>query len=232
MDDFSNLVMARLINQGPRFRETAFVNVNDITGGGLPNGRLIEIYGRSQIGKSSFAIKLFPKETVVYIDLSRKLCTEYLTSNTVLAPSIDHEKMFDAIIDAAKLDTIIIIDDLTMLGNIRDDVKRFKWLTHGFMRVQRELVKTESIVIVLNQIRISPNTGHAYNPHEGCLDPAVKIKMHFAERTSAGDLVYLDVEKHFWGRTGARCTLLVSKNSVEVPEFYKPEEQIPEESFL
>jgi RecA/RadA recombinase len=224
--------MSRIITQGPRFRETAFINLNEAADGGLPNGRLIEIYGRSQIGKSSFAIKLFPKETVVYIDLSRKICTDYLTDNVILAPSISDEKIFDAIIETAKQNVIIVIDDLTMLGTISDDSKRFKWLTHGFMRLQRELVKTESIVIVLNQIRISPNTGHAYNPHEGCLDPAVKIKMHFAEKKSDGDLVYLDIEKHFWGKQGARCTLLVSKNSVTVPTFYKPVEQIPEEDFL
>lgn len=224
--------MSRIINQGPRLRETSFRNLNEITGGGLPNGRLVEVYGRSQIGKSSFAINLFPNEMMVYVDLSRKLCTDYLKSNIVLAPSIDHDNIFDALIDATKLDVIIVIDDLTMLGTIRDDAARFKWLTSGFMRLQRELVKTESIVIVLNQIRISPSTGSTYNPHEGVLDPAVKIKMHFAERKSDGDLVYLDIEKHFWGQQGARCTLMVSKNSITVPTFYRPVENIPEEDFL
>jgi hypothetical protein len=224
--------MSKIITQNPRFRATAFINLNEILGGGLPNGRLIEIYGRSQIGKTSLAIKLFPNETIVYIDLSRKVCTEYLTNNVVLAPTIDHDILFDAIIDAVKLNSIIIIDDLTMLGTISDDSKRFRWLTHGFMRLQRELVSTESIVIVLNQIRVSPSTGHAYNPHEGVLDAAVKIKMHFAENKGNASLVYLDLEKHFWGKEGSRCTLLVSKNSVTVPTFYKPKEQVAEENFL
>ena len=228
MDDFSKFILSRVINQDPRFRETSFINLNDITGGGFPNGRLIEIYGRSQIGKSLLAIRLFFKEQVIYFDLSRKLCTDYLTDNVILAPVLHYEKMFDVLLELIKHNVIIVIDDLTMLCNIQDDSIRFRWLTNKFMLLQRELVNTESIVIVLNQIRISPNTGHSYNPHEGVMDPAIKIKMHFAEKKSNGDLVYLDLEKHFWGQQGARCTLLVSKNNISVPEFYKPKEIIEE----
>lgn len=223
MDSFSELVLSRVISQGPRNEPTSFRNLNDILDGGLPKGRLIEIYGRSQIGKSILAINLFPNKFICFFDLSRKLCTDYLNPDICLAPPMDHNDIFEAINLVIKEDAIVIIDDLTMLGKIDNDAERFKWLTRNFMTLQRNLASTEGMIIVLNQIRVSPGTGKSYNPHEGCLDAAVKIKMHFAEKKGDADLVYLDVEKHFWGKQGARCTLLVSKNSITVPTFYVPE---------
>ncbi|HLD91426.1 MAG TPA: hypothetical protein VI911_10515 [Patescibacteria group bacterium] len=222
MDAFSNLVLGKCIGTKSSIKPTAFVNLNDILEGGFPTGRLVEIYGRSQIGKSSLAISLFPNDLIVYIDLARKLCADYITSNVMMSPTVNNQNVFELIHEIIKENIVIIIDDLTMLGNIRNDSERFKWLMRNFMILQRELVSTESLVIVLNQIRMSPTTGHSYNPHEGCLDAAIKIKMHHAEYLrDKGDLVYLDIEKHFWGQEEARCTLLVSKNKVEVPSFYR-----------
>jgi len=232
LDDFSNLVLAKVIKQDPNYLATAFANLNETLGGGLPQGRLIEIYGRSQIGKSSLALSLFPDEAIVYLDLARKVCTDYVTDKVLMAPNLNNDELFEMLHDIILEDVVIIIDDLTMLGTIRDDHERFQWLLREFMSLQRRLVETKSILIVLNQIRSSPQTSRSYNPHEGCLDPAVKIKMHFAEKATQGDLVYLDVEKHFWGREGARCTLLVSKNSVTVPSFYRPQPVQTEESDL
>ena len=232
MDDFSNLVLASVIHQTPRTKPTAFENLNEILNGGFPRGRLIEIYGRSQIGKSSLALSLFPNEPLIYLDLARKLCTDYASKEVLMAPNVQNDKLFEMLLDIIHEDIVIVIDDLTMLGTMRDDNERFKWLMRNFMIVQRELVTTESLIIVLNQIRIAPNTGKSYNPHEGCLDPAIKIKLHYAERKKDGDLVYLDVEKHFWGKEGARCTLLVSKNSVQVPSFYRPQSVTNQESEL
>ena len=231
MDAFSNLVLSKVIEQTPNIKATAFRNINDIIGG-FPKGRLVEIYGRSQIGKTSLAISLFPDESVALFDLSRKICTSYLSDNVVIAPPCNHNDIFIKLRDLVKEDIIIVIDDLPSLGNIDNDALRFKWLTLGFMNLQRQLIETESIVIILNQIRISPSTGKSYNPHEGCLDAAVKIKMHHAETKKDGDLVYLDIEKHFWGKENTRCTLHVSKNKVTVPSFYKSPVVIEEESFL
>lgn len=232
MDDFSKLVLAKCTSPTTLVKPTAFSNLNEALNGGLPRGRLIEIYGRSQIGKSILALNLFPDEIKVYFDIARKLCLDYITDRVLMAPNINNNEIFDLLHEVIKQNVICIIDDLPMLGTIREDSERFHWLMRKFMTLQRELISTESIVIVLNQIRIIPSTGSAYNPHEGCLDAAVKIKMHHAERKENGELVYLDVEKHYWGREGSRCTLLVSKNSVTVPDFYQPKLEERQESIL
>ena len=233
MDKFSELVLSRVISRGPRNEPTSFRNLNDILDGGLPKGRLIEIYGRSQIGKSLLALSLFPNEMIVcYFDLGRKVCTDYLGDNVFLVPPKNDNQIFPILKELVLADTIVIIDDLTMLGVIENDAERFEWLSRNFMDLQRTLVTTEGMVIVLNQIRVSPGTGKSYNPHEGCLDAAVKIKMHFAEKKGDADLVYLDIEKHFWGKQGTRCTLLVSKNNITVPSFYVPETIQESESVL
>jgi archaellum biogenesis ATPase FlaH len=222
LDAFSNLVLAKCISPAALTKPTAFANVNEILNGGFPKGRLIEIYGRSQIGKSSLVLSLYPDETVIYMDLARKLCLDYKTDKVFMTPSVNDSVAFELLHEVIKENVIIIIDDLTMLGTIRNDSERFQWLMRKFMELQRSLVATESIILVLNQIRMSPSTGRSYNPHEGCLDAAIKIKMHYAEHVGEDELVYLDVEKHFWGKEGARCTLLVSKNKVSVPSFYRP----------
>lgn len=232
MDVFSKAVLSKCISQKASVKPTAFPNLNDVLNGGLPNGRLIEIYGRSQIGKTSLALSLFPDESIIYLDLARKLCLDYTTDKVLMAPNVNNDEVFDLLLSVIPENVICIIDDLTMLGSIRNDADRFSWLMHSFNKLQRELVSTNSIVIVLNQIRIAPNTNRSYNPHEGCLDAAVKIKMHHAEKKSDGELVYLDIEKHFWGKEGERCTLLVSKNKIETPSFYKPRMILEEESVL
>ena len=94
MDDFSNLVLAKVLGQTPRNKPTAFANLNEILNGGFPKGRLIEIYGRSQIGKSSLALSLFPNETLIYVDLTRKLCSDYVSSYVLMAPNVQNDELF------------------------------------------------------------------------------------------------------------------------------------------
>ena len=231
MDQFSKLILHKSKIDKLDIKSTNFININDILNGGFPTGRLIEIYGRSQIGKSLLALSLFTNDTIVYIDISRKICNEYLKDNIILCNLNDNE-LISYILDIIHEDIIIIIDDLTMMGTIRNDSERFNWLMSSFLKIQRELVQTKSLIIVLNQIRISPNNNRSYNPHEGCLDAAIKIKMHHAEMLNKGELVYLDIEKHFWGKEGQRCTLVVDKNEIYVPKFYKPKDVIIEENIL
>lgn len=231
MDQFSKLILHKSKIDKLDIKPTNFININDMLNGGFPTGRLTEIYGRSQIGKSSLALSLFPNDTILYVDIARKICNDYLKDNVILC-NLNNDELITYILDIIHEDIIVIIDDLTMLGVIRNDSERFNWLMNSFSKIQRELITTKSLIIVLNQIRVSPNNSRAYNPHEGCLDAALKIKMHHAEMLNNGELVYLDVEKHFWGKEGQRCTLIVDKNEVIVPKFYEPKETITEENIL
>lgn len=199
------------------FLKTKFSNLNEILGNGLPCGRIIEIYGPSQIGKSLLSINILSDEACLYFDISRKLCIDYLHDKPYIIPSRrNNDDLFDAIENTCNEDMLYVIDDLPMLGDqFNEDAARFKWLSSRFGRLQRALVQTKSIVIVLNQIRTSTGTGKIYNPHSGCFDPSVVIKMHTAEKKEDYRLVYLDLEKSFFGEEGKRCVLKISKTTVE-----------------
>lgn len=196
---------------------TRWETLNKILGGGIPPGRIVEVWGPSQIGKSALILQMFPGRKMVYFDLDRKLCHEYVDARKAdvhVDQSLNEDKLFDCISEVVRLDVLIAIDSLPMLGKIEDDTERFRWLASRFARLQRQLVDTKSIVLVANQMRVVPSTGRTYNPHEGCLDAAVKLKMYRAEQRGRGKLVYIEVEKSFWGHEGNRCTVLVTKTDV------------------
>ena len=199
-----------------------FPSLNNALGGGLPEGRLLEIYGPSQMGKTLLCISMVEDTPTVIFDVDRKLTGNYLNkidtnNNLIINQDINNDELFDATEELIKLDGIVIIDSLPLLGDhLNGDSERFKWLTSRFSRVQRLLLKTKSIVIVINGIRSNPATGATYNPHAGVLDPAVRIKMHTADNTpDKYRLVYLDIEHNFWNKESTRCTLRVFKNEIK-----------------
>lgn len=198
---------------------TAFKSIDDMLDGGVPVGRLVELYGSSTIGKSSLALRLIPDMQTVYFDLERKLANQYFERTNlqrdhiiVNQSMVGDDSIFDVVDKLVLEDIVIIIDSIPMLGpHIEHDGNRSTWLSYRFARLQRILTHTKSIVILINQIRVNPSTGTVYNPLNWCYNPAIKLKMHYAEKIGDAKVVYLDVEKCFWGTEGARTTLKVSK---------------------
>ena len=165
------------------------------------------------------ALTIFPKSTTVYFDLDRKLCDEYVSDldepDLIINQALNNDELIEASLDVIESGANVVIDSLPNQGNhLRDDRERFQWLTRAFNRIQRALLGTDCVVTVLNQIRQVPSTGSVYNPHEGCLDASVKIKLTTAEKRGRDRLIYVEIEKSFWGLEGERCTLLVSKVNV------------------
>lgn len=198
--------------------ETKWGRLNTAIGGGMPLGRVIEIYGPSQIGKSSIALQMFPERTSLYFDVDRKIDPEYAkgVSDTVKFSRRSGEDMFDSIEGLMSLGIVFVIDSLPNVGpHLKRDKDRLDWLTSRFMRIQRLLLRTDSIIIIINQIRINPGTQQTYSPHCTCVDPAIKLMLHTAERRGKDKLIYVDVKKSFWGHEGERCTLLVTKTEVK-----------------
>lgn len=191
-------------------------------GGGFPCGRIVELYGPSQIGKTSLALQAHD-EVTIYFDLDKRLNKSYVDGldTGILIPlqgrKWNNDYLFKVIEEELiQQDTIIVIDSLPMVGDhLTNEIERFKWLTESFLRLQRALLHTQSIVIVLSGQRQIPTTGRMYDANGGVLDPSVKIKMHTAENKKDGRLVYLDIEKCFWSnKDNLRCTLLVKKNEI------------------
>lgn len=201
----------------PEFVPTKWKKLDDILGGGFPYGRLISISGASGIGKSSLVLNAF-EEPMVYVDVDHKLNPEYPISEFVTPCHLNNDELFEFIETCIPKDVLICLDSLPSVGTqFREDSDRFFWLSSRLGKIQRMLIDTKSIVFIINQIRCAPATGKVYDAHEGCFVPAVKIRMEIAERRPEGKLVYVEVEKAFWGQDGQRCTLLIEKDKITDP---------------
>lgn len=215
------IALERVDEKHPKL-PTKWNRLNVALGGGLPLGRMVEIYGPSQIGKTSVSLQINQDAWITYLCLDRKICSDYVHglqngSNVTIIPgeNLNDNKIFEFLSDTIKLDTILIIDDLPKIGEITNDKKRFIWLKKNFTILQNKLGATKSILIILNEIRQNPNTNQTYSAHERVISPDIRIKMHLAERIDRGKRVYLDIEPNFWNENKSRCTLIVKKNIVE-----------------
>lgn len=223
MVDFISHIEGDIQEEIPRI-PTSWKSLNDILSGGFPRGRIIEIYGASQIGKTSLALRAYNK--IFYFDIARKLYSNYLEKCNINSITVDqssnNEKLFEKIGNLLDQDILIVIDDLTRVCTISTDSERSRWLCSRFSRLHRILPGKLATVLVLNQIRQDPLTSRIYNPSPIVMDPALRIKMHTAEKLSNGRVVYLDVEKSYWSEEGSRTTLFVSKeNIIEYRTAYK-----------
>lgn len=205
--------------QVPLFIPTRWSNLNGIIGGGIPLGKIVKIKGRSQIGKTAAALHLIPDYPIILFDLDRKLCLEYCTKSNIgqnirIVQEFNDNVLFSVIYELIKLECIIIIDSLAMIGTMEDERERFYWLNSKFLELQRKLISSKSSVILLNQLRAAPSTGRMYDPSGTSVDCALELEMQFAEMRGRDQLVYVNVTKSFWGQEGERCTLIVGKDFV------------------
>lgn len=217
LSDLTKIVNGEKLREPVRLK-TRWPSLNKSLGGGLVTGRLVQIDGRSQIGKSALSLQLSTEVPTVYFDTDQKINPDYIVGLpkpelTIVKQNVNNENLSELLLELIKTDVIIVIDSLPTFGEIEDNRRRFNWLSEKFMNFQRALVKTKSILVVINQIR-QMSTGKMYNPHKGCLDPNIKINMNFAERRGRDHLVYLNIEKNFWNTNDSRCTLLVKKNEI------------------
>jgi hypothetical protein len=214
------LVTNDIQKEVPRWK-TPWESLNKILSGGIPKGRLIEVFGPSQIGKTTMGLNITHETPILMLDADRKMTDNYIREATkpddiTILQKINNDPMFNLIESLARTGIMVVIDSLPMIGDhIGDNRKRFRWLGKRFGRLQRTIIGTDTTVVVLNGIRQKPSTGEVYNAHEGCLDPSIKIKMHLAERRGMNRLVYIDIVKDYWAGEDNRCTLLVTKNGIE-----------------
>jgi len=174
------------------------------------------------VGKSALCVKIAKQfKTTAYFDFSRKIDYEYCKgvdgdcAFTLIPCDTETAFMVSGELTSSKVkDSLcLVFDDLAYMGDNKFGRERKDYLYERFCWLQRRMIDTGVVALVVNQVRIDPMTSRAYNPLSHILDPRVKLKMHVAERLGSSSRIYIDAEKG--GVNSARTAVIVSKNGVE-----------------
>jgi len=168
-------------------REVAHVDVNAIsTGsvsldsilgiGGVPRGRVIEIYGPESTGKSTLALHVCSEAqkkggTAAFIDAEHALDPEYAkrigvnTNNLLISQPDSGEQalqIVESLVRSSKVDVIIIdsVAALTPKAEIAGEIGEFqiglqaRLMSAALRKLASIVAKTKTVVIFLNQTRM------------------------------------------------------------------------------
>lgn len=164
------------------FISTGIMSLDSITGGGIPRGRLIEIYGNEGSGKTTTTLEIiascqrtfFEKYdrhgVCAFIDAEHSLDPTWARNVGVDMKSIllnqpsDGEEVFDVIEGIVKsgLVDLIIVDSIASMipreelaGELSDNQigAAGRLMSKGLRRIKGEVNKSKTAVVFINQIR-------------------------------------------------------------------------------
>lgn len=149
-------------------------NIMDLTGGGLPKSRIIEIFGEESSGKTSLACYLVGQGqaaglTVAYIDVEQALDLEYAKT---FGMDVDHllfsqpssgEEALDQVESLVRRNVgIIVVDSVAMLvpqaeldGEMGDQhmALQARMMSKAMRKITSALGSSKSIVVFISQVR-------------------------------------------------------------------------------
>ncbi|XP_028766683.1 DNA repair protein recA homolog 2, mitochondrial isoform X2 [Neltuma alba] len=156
--------------------------------GGLPKGRVVEIYGREAAGKTTLALQVVKEAQKLggycaYLDVENALDLSLVESIGVNTENllVSHPdcaenllSMVDTLTKSGAVD-VIVIDSVAALvpkreldqlgvGCKRDFLKQL--MTQALRKIHYSLSHSRTLIIFINQVRLSPTSGQAYGPVE------------------------------------------------------------------
>ncbi|KAF7819064.1 DNA repair protein recA-like protein 2, mitochondrial isoform X1 [Senna tora] len=156
--------------------------------GGLPKGRIVEIYGREAAGKTTLALQVIKEAQKLggycaYLDVEHALdlsLVESIGVNTekllVSHPDCAENllSMVDTLTKSGAVDVIVIDSvaalvpkcelDQQTIGTNRNFLSRL--MTQALRKIHYSLSHSQTLIIFINQVRLSPKSGKAFGPVE------------------------------------------------------------------
>ncbi|XP_054817052.1 DNA repair protein recA homolog 2, mitochondrial [Prosopis cineraria] len=172
--------------------------------GGLPKGRIVEIYGREAAGKTTLALQVIKEAQKLggycaYLDVENALdfsLVESIGVNTenILVSHPDCAEnllsMVDTLTKSGAVD-VIVIDSVAALvpkreldqlgiGCEQDSLK--KLLTQALRKIHYSLSHSQTLIIFIDQVRLRPKSGQACGPVEEVTCGGNALGFHAAVR--------------------------------------------------
>lgn len=200
--------------------------------GGLPRGRIVEIYGPESCGKSTIALHTVANAqklgTAAYIDTEHSLDVKYAaalgvdTDNLLLSQPDNAEQALEItelLIDSGDV-SIIVIDSIAALASRRELEGDYGDSNVGVMarlmsQAMRKLVgrveKTNTLLLCINQLRMK--VGIVYGSSE-VTTGGMALKYYSSVRL---DMRRIETEKSGTEATGNRTRVKIVKNKLAPP---------------
>jgi len=197
--------------QDIKFEKTGIFSLDEMLGGGIPQGRVIELYGQESSGKTSLATQIaaqFQKngKTVAFLDLEHAFAPKYaealgidLSPEKFLFSQPDWgEQALDIIENWVNLGVeLIIVDSVANMvpkceveGKAGDAVvgKVARLMSQAMRRLSGPVSKNKATILFINQIRQNIGGGPYANPNVTPGGNALKfwasMRIQVARRTS------------------------------------------------
>jgi len=200
--------------------------------GGLPKGRMIEIFGQESTGKSTLALRIIANlqkngGKAAFIDVEHALDPNYavklgvsLKDLLISQPDSGEEalQVCETLIKSGELDLIVVdtVAALTPMRELEDELGSVQVATlarlmgQALKRLNIALSKTKTVLVFLNQVRMTmAQYGDRLTTPGGLalkFYAAVRIQLRKATRLKKGD-EYIGIQVEAW----------IAKNKVAPP---------------
>ncbi|BBH07288.1 RECA homolog 3 [Prunus dulcis] len=128
--------------------------------GGLPKGRIVEIYGQEASGKTTLALHIIKEAQKLggycaYLDIENAMDPSLAESMGVNTENLLFHIPVAALVPQCELD--VVID-----GAYRDAQSRI--ITQALRKIHSSLSRSRTLIVFVNQVRSSPSAGQDFGP--------------------------------------------------------------------
>lgn len=204
--------------------------------GGVPKGRVVEIYGPESSGKTTLALHIIAEAqkaggTAVFIDAEHALDVAYakrlgVQTDKLLISQPDFGEqaleIADLLVRSEGTD-IVVIDSVAALipkSELSGDMgetqvgAQARLMSHAMRKLTGTIHKSQSCVLFINQLRMKIGGGMGFGANPETTSGGRALKFYASVRLDIRRIGSLkDKDEHF----GNRCRVKVSKNKVAPP---------------
>lgn len=236
----SNKTVSNIINTGDKQLKidevlpTGSIQLDSALGiGGIPSGKIIEIYGNESSGKTTIALQIIKKtqennKRCLYIDVENSLNIGYLnnlgidTSKLLIANPLSGEQTFqimEIMIENNSVDLIVVDSVAAMLPEIEKESDfdnpqigaLARLMSKGLRKIQSQLMNKNVTIIFINQIREKIGVMFG-NPETTTGGKALKFFSSVRMEVRKAELIKEGIEK-----IGIKSKITIIKNKVAPP---------------
>lgn len=171
------------VDEAPKKIPTHISTLNEQLKGGFDTGKILELYGREGVGKTTFALKLAAEvqrvgKLAAFVDVERTFDRRYAISCGIEESSLwlaEPNSEEEALVICEKLLNtelfgVIILDSVAALSPKRDTERssfmeidsplQSRILSQALRRISHTICGTKTLLVFVNQLRDRPTTLH------------------------------------------------------------------------
>ncbi|KAJ7976721.1 DNA repair protein RecA mitochondrial-like [Quillaja saponaria] len=201
--------------------------------GGLPKGRIVEIYGREASGKTTLALHIIKEAQKLggycaYLDVENGLDPSLVesmgisTQNLLISHPDSAENllsMVDTLTKSGSLD-VIVVDSVAalvpkceldqLIGGTNQDMQS-QIMTQALRKIQYSLSQSRTLIVFINQVRFNPKSGNGFGRIDEVTCGGNALRFYAAVRLRLVRIGLLKAEEKI---TGLRICAEVVKNKL------------------